>query len=252
MTGMPMLAWRRDQPTVAPEDAYYPGEAPTGSGWRSRWTGRRVALVAGVALGLIAAATGGFVWSQNGGDAVAVQRPEVTFGLHPLDPGEKFSLGSMWIEDPGGDLEILEVRPITSPNVEYLGAITIWPRDYATSSLDVGNGFPAPQQPHHHPAIGVVVPAAEFTYVDPKVGKPAALFVTAGFRIREGDVGAVNGVTVVYRVGGAVKRTHFRHAAIACVKPHRCESTEKDPKIDFADEVLYGFGLIPRPSGLDR
>lgn len=53
-----------------------------------------------------------------------------------------------------------------------------------------------------------------------------------------GAVGAVNGVTVTYRLGGTTRSDHFPYALIMCVEPGPCDG------LDTGD-VLRSLGLLP-------
>lgn len=175
-------------------------------------------------------------------------RPLTTYTTYPLDPEQaRFSLGAIYIRDPGAEVEILEVKPLHSANVDYLGAFAVWPSDlpdggFAGSS---GEGFPSPEQRRHHPAFGVVVPAEEFDHIPKGWDRPAPLTVTAGFRIREGTRGAMNGLLLVYRVGDRVVREHVRQAMIACVEPLKdCSPDEPADGSDASNSYLSDLGLI--------
>lgn len=48
-----------------------------------------------------------------------------------MDPDRTaFYLGGLHLERPAKNVEVTDVEVLTSPNVEYLGAVAIWPRDY--------------------------------------------------------------------------------------------------------------------------
>lgn len=74
------------------------------------------------------------------------------------------------------------------------------------------------------------------------VDVPPPVVVNAGFRITSGDVGAVNGVRITYRVGGKTTHKDFRIFVIACVKPNPCDAP--DGEEDYEDVVLREFGLM--------
>lgn len=120
----------------------------------------------------------------------------------------------------------------------------VWPRDQTDEPYGGGPGYPAPEQGPHHPAFGVVIPAAETAFVPPGFDKTPPLMVTAGFRITSGDVGAVNGVRVTYRADGQTKEQVFRQAIVGCVKPNPCENPKGEDPSGFADGVLRQFGLV--------
>lgn len=67
-----------------------------------------------------------------------------------------------------------------------------------------------------------------------------------GFRVVSGDVGAVNGVRVTYKVNGAETYKDFHHAVTACVKPNPCDWPKgTDHEDDYEDVILRQFGLVP-------
>ncbi len=54
-----------------------------------------------------------------------------------------FTIGAITIRDSGQDVKVLRVRALTSPNLQFLGAITTWPRNGKTSAIGSGLGYPA-------------------------------------------------------------------------------------------------------------
>lgn len=158
-----------------------------------------------------------------------------------------FTLSSIYIERPG-EVRILEVRALTSPNVEYLGAVNVWPSDYRTTPLSIGPGFPSPELKVHHP-IDVPVPMAEMNLApQPGVTSSPPLAIAAGFRIVSGDLAAVNGVRVVYTANGKKFTETFRQAVIACVKPRPCDEPEGADFNTWQNQILTEFGLLPEES----
>lgn len=205
--------------------------------------GRRAAI-GGLVAALLLAGVGWALWLRSGVEegVPSPGNPTATFTLASMKAGKTdFSLGTLVLNHPGKDLQVIAVRPLTSPNIEYLGAIAVWPRDldgqYASSG---GPGFPEARTESYHP-IGAVVPAAETGLVPPTWDRPPPVTVTAGFRLASGKVGAVNGVRVVYTVDGEKKSELFPHAVVACVKPQRCGGQEDR---DFEDNVLRQLGLF--------
>jgi hypothetical protein len=88
------------------------------------------------------------------------------------------------------------------------------------------------------------LPAAELNYSSKAFdGAPGDLFVNAGFRLRSGDVGAVNGIRVTYRVGGKTKTQFFRHAVLVCKAPNTCE--RPNGGTEYSQRILAQFGLVP-------
>jgi hypothetical protein len=206
------------------------------------------AIIVSLIAVLIAAVAGAGLWLRHGGDEFAVAEPTTGYKLFPMDPGKtEFFLGGLYLRQPGREVEIRDVKVLSSPNVEYLGAFTIWPRDYSANKLVVGPGFPPSELKDRHPALGVKVPAAEtgFMPADWSRPEPPPLTVAVGFRVTSGDVGAVNGVRVVYTVNGTIKHEDFHHAVIACVKPNTCKAPDGRISSEYNDEVLRRFGLLP-------
>ncbi|MGQ0468217.1 MAG: hypothetical protein ACT4QG_23230 [Sporichthyaceae bacterium] len=139
--------------------------------------------------------------------------------IEDLTPKQRdVSLGAISIDEPGKEVEVLRVRALTSPNVEFLGAITTWPRDGRTSALGSALRFPAPDMTFH-PALGTVIPATETSYVIGGEPEPRSVFVGAGFRLGSGQVGGVYGIEVTYRVGTKTRTARSRTANILCMAP---------------------------------
>jgi len=188
----------------------------------------------------VVAAAGAGVWAMHGNDGSAGPDPEVIYGLEPMTAGATdFSMGDFAISAPGKDVQILSIKPLMSPNVDYLGAYVVWPRDAFGNAVAGGPGFPFPDQTRRHP-IDEVIPAAETAYVPPGQSAAAPLTVTVGFRIRSG-IGAVNGVTITYQVVGKTHRQNFAQAVVGCVKPEACG---KGGDANFNGEVLRRYGLV--------
>lgn len=154
----------------------------------------------------------------------------------------QFSIASLRIKDPGGDLQILDVVARTSPNVEYLGAYAMWPGKLYPSTG--GPYFPVPAQAPHRHELTETIPAGEFAKARDELGRPAEAAVTVGFRVVSGDVGAVNGVQVTYRVDGSTRRQFFAQAVVACLKPNPCGG-DSGTMAQFQDGVLARFDLLP-------
>lgn len=192
----------------------------------------------------------GAVWAWNDGpEGFGPTDPSTTYGVS-LDKDESdFTMGLLYIERPGAELEILEVHPLTSPNVEFLGAFTVWPRDFLTSSrLAVSPTFPPSRMKVRH-SLGEVVPAAETGFVPAGESEaPSPLTVAAGFRIRSGDKGAVNGIQVVYKAGSKTLRQVFKQAAFVCIKPLRCTPPDGVSTSEWENQFLRQFGLLPEES----
>ncbi|MGQ0631438.1 MAG: hypothetical protein ACT4P1_10365 [Sporichthyaceae bacterium] len=183
------------------------------------------------------------VQQRSGEDLRTVPRiaPATVYELVPFAAGTAFSTSDIAIRDSGEDIEVLDIIPLMSANVDFLGAVAIWPRDlqdYGAVGY-TGPGFPGPDQQINRPAIGTVVPAAEMRFVPEFLGSVPHLTIPVGFRIREGNRGAVNGLVVVYRRGDDIVREHIRSAIIACVKPVKNCAPGRD-----TDAILRELGLI--------
>lgn len=201
---------------------------------------RRPLWVAG-GLALVLA-TGGTVFAlsgRGGDDELPRQRPEATFRLADMAAGEsEFSLATPTILAPGKEVQIVSVKAAYSPNVEYLGAFAVWPRDHRGTTFAGGPGFPSPRQKVHHP-LDAVIPPSETAFVPEGQTEPQPVTVTLGFRLLSG-AGAVNGVTIVYKIDGKSTTEHFRHAVTGCVKPEPCD--HDDP--EFNSDLLRRYGLV--------
>ena len=201
-------------------------------------------VVAGACAGGIALARG------DDGGSVKFEAADPRAGyIMPLDGRERtFTLSSLYIDRPGAEIQVLSVEALTSPNVEYIGALNIWPRDLATNALTVGPGYPAPEITKHH-AVDEVVPAAETNLAPmPGTSSPQPLALALGFRLVSGELGAVNGVRVVYNADGEKVEEIFRHALIVCTKPRLCEPSRGESESEYNDRVLNQFGLLPKKS----
>lgn len=223
-----------------------PGPHTLGNPPARRWRPSRVTI--GLLVVILTVGAGGIAWTLNkSGDSFGPSKPRIGYGMSLNKTDPVFTLGMLMIERPGRDITVLEVRPLMSANVEFLGAYTVWPRDLLGNVISAGLGFPPRESQVRHP-IGVLVPAEETAFVpagDPE-GEPPPLMVAAGFRVRSGDLGAVNGVQVIYKDGGKTVREVFEHSVIACVKPRRC--IPPDGVQDWDEQILRGFGLWPTQS----
>lgn len=171
--------------------------------------------------------------------------PEAGAVMTLEEPDKTFTLSALYISHPGSELRVLEVEALTSPNVEYLGTVNVWPRDLATNALSVGHGFPAPEIKTHH-VMTEVVPAAETDVPAlPGVASQPALTLAVGFRLVSGDVGAVNGVRAVYTVDGKKTEAIFRDAVIVCAQKRFCKPSNGESDSEFNNRVLTQFGLLP-------
>lgn len=203
-----------------------------------------------VAAAVTAGSAGGALWLVRG-EQFPRKDPEITTVLPPFSPGSdtKFSIG-LDILDKGQDIEIFEVKARTTPNVEFLGAYGIWPRDLdpAQGQPGVSVGFPTGTRSRHR-AFGVIVPAAELDFRPAGFRRPGDLFVQAGYRLTSGDIGGLLGLKVRYKVGGKTKSEYFPWGVIVCVKPHRCggsgDSLDLPGDRDFYQRAYVQLGLVP-------
>jgi hypothetical protein len=201
-----------------------------------------------VAVGVVAAAAvigaGAAVLARSDDAGVPLERPLLLNILGTFKPGQDtFSMAFMPLQEKGKDIEILKVQARTSPNVEHFDTVAIWPRDVEKYG-NPGNLFGFPVRPDYHPAFGTVVSAEELNYTPKGFGSPAHLFVNAGFRLLSGDVGAVNGIKVTYRVGSKTKTQFFPHAVIVCKAPNKCGTPERG--VTYGQDILTQFGLVPK------
>lgn len=207
---------------------------------------RRALPVALLAFVLLLAAVAGARWLRGSGeDAFGPTDPSTTYGVSLEKQETDFTMGAFYIQRPGVTLTVLEVTPLVSPNVEFLGAFTVWPRDVPGSALSIGSGFPPKEMTVRH-GLADVVPATETGFVpkgDP--GTPAPLTVAVGFRIRSGSMGAVNGIQVVYKAGNRTVRQVFNQAAFVCIKPLRCTPPKGLSTSEWENQILRQFGLLP-------
>ncbi|MGQ0464782.1 MAG: hypothetical protein ACT4QG_05620 [Sporichthyaceae bacterium] len=132
------------------------------------------------------------------------------------------------------------MRTLTTPNVLYLGAFTVWPRDRDSSS-DTDLGFPAQEAKVFHPAFGIVVPAAETAFRHPDETSPGPVSVQVGFRLQSGEYGAVNDVEVEYRVDDEVRRARSGAGAILCMAPCS-EADARTQVIEWERELRARLG----------
>lgn len=154
-----------------------------------------------------------------------------------------FTLLGIQINDPGEEVEVLRVRALASPNVQFLGARTTWPRNGKDSAILSGLGYPSPSMRVHHQAIGTVIPAAETAFVYDGETAPRGVFVTVGFRLASGKVGLVHAIEVTYRAGDHTRTERGRIAVIACPSP--CSAKPKERTLDeWESDVREELGLV--------
>lgn len=177
-------------------------------------------------------------------DALKPSRPTTTavggFGIteHQRD----FHL-SFEIREAGATIKVLDVQALTSPNVEYLGAVTVWPRDLPGRNMGFGPRYPPVEAKSVHP-LTEVIPAAETLVVPKPFTEPPAVWVVTGFRLLNGDIGSMNGVKVTYEADGEKASDTWTVAAIACRESCKGPTGSDDP--NFETRVLGEAGLLPR------
>jgi len=226
---------------TTPDDDVPPSLRDTGCSpvsRRHRWT--LVALAAALSVptaGATACAPDG-----NSEDLPYIS-PLTRFTLYDAPPGKTdFSIGDVDIDEPGKAVQVVSVKALYSTNVEYLGAYVVWPRDYRLGPLSFGSGYPDSDQRVRHD-LDEVVPASETSYLAPGESSLDPVALTLGFRIRSGNLGGVNGIHVVYRADGKSRERYFSIAAIGCVEPRSCESSDnRDP--DFFEKAMRELGLV--------
>ncbi|MGQ0845274.1 MAG: hypothetical protein ACT4QF_14195 [Sporichthyaceae bacterium] len=203
--------------------------------WPPALPRRAVAGAAATTLALAASGCGG------GDQEFAPSESTAAFQLKPLSPEKPdFTIGAVDILEPGKQIEIVELRPIGTPNVAYLGAITVWPRD-KDSSTEAALGFPGKGVDRYHQAIGTVVPAAETAFKDPGQESPHPLWVGAGFRLLSGTVGGVFDVEVSYRVDGVERTRRAGATFLVCTSP--CEGNKYKDVNAWAEVVRKDLGV---------
>jgi hypothetical protein len=161
-----------------------------------------------------------------------------------LKEDNNFHIGVASIDANGKDVKVLEVTPLMTGNVEFLGAVTSYGKNAATWGGPGGGGneFPPAYMSDIHP-INQVIPASETAYIREGWDKPLPVIVSAGFHLTHG-VGAVNGVRVVYLVGGKKHTTIARIAVVAC--DNGCDKQAKRDR-DFYDRVAHSFADFAPP-----
>lgn len=200
-----------------------------------RW-GRTTAFA--VAVLVVLAACG-----HGSDEALKPVRPETTFTGPPITEKNPTFHQAVYLDHPGSEIRVVDVSALTSPNVTYLGAVAIWPRDLKSGNVGGGPKFPPPAVREHHP-FDEVVPATETAIVPAGWNGPASVTIALGFRLEGLDPGAVNGFRVVYEVDGERKVLLERIAIIACLKPKACDGPGFEEP-DFGEGVLRKYGLLP-------
>lgn len=186
--------------------------------------------------------------AQSGNsDSFELTRPTTTYiGIGVSEQDRNFHVGVDLDHMPGSTVQVLDVQAHTSPNVDFLGAVVVWPRDVKSIGVGAGIKFPPAKVKGTHP-IDAPIPAEETLFEPKGFGAPGDVTVVAGFRLREGDVGAMNGIRVVYEVDGKRVTKDSPQAGIACL-PKGCDGPTGTDDPNFQTRVLREAGLLPKES----
>ena len=210
--------------------------------WSDRWlwpVGQILLIIAIVATAVTVA-----LWTQRDTAVRLGSMPERIESSVRVDKRGDFTYGMMYIDEPGKDVRIVSLTPLTSSNVQFLGASTIWPRTTPYGMQGRGPGFPMKGAIELHPAADVI-PASETSYIEgPSRGTPDSITVLAGFRLLSGDIGAFNGVQLTYTAGGKTVRKVYDYAALLCHEQRHCEAPEGTGFYRWSEQVLRDFGLV--------
>jgi hypothetical protein len=192
-------------------------------------------------------ATGIAACGQGGGsDSYELARPTTTHGgIAITQQAPEFHIG-VGLEFPGSTIQIIDVQAHTSPNVDFLGAVAVWPRDIKKFNVGAGTGYPPPNVKGSHP-ISEPVPATETLFAPKGFGGPGEVSVAAGFKLREGEIGAMNGIRIIYEVDGKRMTEDSAQAGIACL-PKSCDRPDGSDTTDFNTRILREAGLLPKDS----
>ena len=213
----------------------YQWDAPS---WLTRRLARTVTAVLAALLVLTAT---GVAWSKTRPGPNAPASPQVLYGGIHVKKDHKFHIGLLEVEARGKDVTVLEVTPTMSENVEFLGAVTTYGEDeFRGGPGSAGASFPPPYLRTTHP-IGEFIPAFKTSYIPQGRDKAAPVIVTAGFRLKS-DLGGVNGIRVVYRVGDKKHTEFLRFAAVATTEPWGSKKADQD---GYYEDVLRSHALLP-------
>lgn len=203
-------------------------------------TRRRLAAIAiAVAIVAVLGACG-----SDGDGPLKPSRPTTTaVGSLGITETQRNFHVSVDIHRPGSTIKVLDVQALTSPNVEYLGAVTVWPRDLPGVNIGFGPKYPPPKAKAVH-ELGEEIPAAETLIAVKPFTQPPPVNVVAGFRLLDGDIGAMNGVKVTYEADGKKSTDTWTVAAIACSMT--CQESKESEDPDFEKRTLSEAGLLPK------
>lgn len=171
-------------------------------------------------------------------------RPETTLIGPPITAKDPTFHAAVYLDHPGAEIRVLDVDALTSPNVSFLGAVAVWPRDLKGENVGSGPKFPPPGIRGHH-AVEEVIPAGETAFVPKGWDGPASVAIAFGFRLNGVEDGAANGMRIVYEVDGKRKTELYRIAIIACPPPKGCRGATKADDPEFTDDILRRYGLVP-------
>jgi hypothetical protein len=198
-------------------------------------------------LAVLMLASSAVAWRMTRPEPFRVAQPQVVYGGVSVGKDRAFHIGIAEIEAPGKEVNVLEVTPLMTDTVEFLGAVTSYGPDAQPQGGPGAAGikFPPPYMHTTHP-IGEVIPASATSWPRRPGHEPMPVIVSAGFRLKPGaSAGAVNGIRVVYKVGDKKHTEIHRYAAVACTKG--CPQMDADD--DFPDHYLRQTGMLPPDEG---
>ncbi|GAA0609035.1 hypothetical protein GCM10009547_08840 [Sporichthya brevicatena] len=211
----------------------YQWDAPT-------WLNRRLGwIVVALFTAALLVAGSSWAWSHTRAEAFGPRNPEVSYVGVGMDKRQQFHVAFEYVEAPGKTVTLLEVEPLTSNNVEFVGAVAAFPRE-GSANIGVGPAFP-PRAKATYP-VGATIPATATTYVPRGWNQEAPVALVAGFRLTNSEIGALNGIRAVYTVDGKRHTVVARHAVIAC--PGSCRAY-RDRDTNWPNLVLRRLGLLP-------
>lgn len=168
--------------------------------------------------------------------------PAVVAVTYPVAVGDVYSLGNMRLANPDRlTMEVVSVTPNMSDNLEMVGVAAAVVRPDLSPALG-GPGFPygEPGLLRYEAVLGRVFAAEEFRQVPPE--SPDVLDLMIGVRLLDGDVGAVNGITVVFQVGDDLRTEYFPFAMIVRGETFELNSVGLSP--EQKDDILRQLGLL--------
>jgi hypothetical protein len=230
------------EPSLAKASATDSDAAPA----PKRRRNQRLLAASGV-LVLIAAGAGAALIASHSSDGSSfpLTKPQATYtGFAVTTQAPDFFVG-VDLSHPGSVIQVRDVQAHTSANVDFLGALTVWPRQIKKLSVGAGLGFPPADVLGTHP-LREPVPAAETLFEPKGFHAPGPVTVVAGFRLRTGEIGAMNGIRVEYTVDGHRKTKDSPQAGIACLKPKCGGGATGSDSPEFDTRILREAGLLPK------